>query len=116
MLLAGAILLLESIFGCYAVLGIGFSSLRDVATDLCLTLAFPIYLLSIFSIRIATIGLWLFFAAQWINMCLVSRPPTLISPLDGVHGDFLFLAIVLVTFADFRRLSNSAQIDQTSAE
>ena len=67
LLLAGAILLFESIFGFYAVLGIGFSSLSDVVTDLCLTLAFPIYLLSTFSIRIATVGLWLFFAAQWIN-------------------------------------------------
>jgi hypothetical protein len=112
LIVAGLICLMESAFGCYAVLGIGFSSLRDIATDLSLTMAFPIYLLNLLSRRVATMCLWLFFIAQWLNSCLLGRPPQLISPLDGLHSVALLLGIVLVTFASLTSRSSPGQDHQ----
>jgi hypothetical protein len=98
--LACVIFLAETVFGCIAILGIGFSTFQDILLDLSLTMAFPIFLITIVSRRIATFCLWIFFVAQWSEMCLISHPPTLISPLDGVHSVALLLGIVLFTFAD----------------
>ena len=78
--IAGLIFLAETAFGCIAVLGIGFASFQDIAIDLCLTMAFPIYLITLVSRRAATLCLWIFFATQWVEMCLISHPPRLISP------------------------------------
>jgi len=107
--LSGILLLLESVFGCYAVLGVGFSTVRDIITDLCLTLAFPIYLLGLLSRRAATVCLWLFFMVQWINMCLLGRPPQLVSPIDGAHDVVLLLGIVLFTIADVASHGHSTE-------
>ncbi|MGD0629237.1 MAG: hypothetical protein ABR987_07785 [Terracidiphilus sp.] len=98
--LTGAILFAETVVGCIAMLGVGFFSFQDVLLGLCLTMAFPIFLLMLVSSRITTFFLWIFFFAQWIGMCLISRPPTLINPLDGIHGDALLLGVVLFTIAD----------------
>ena len=40
-------MLSESAFGAFAVLGVGVSSLGDICLDLCLTMAFPIYLIAL---------------------------------------------------------------------
>jgi hypothetical protein len=92
----GFVLLMQTLFGLVAILGLGFDSIRDITTALCLTLAFPSYLVGLKSLRISTILLWLFFVAQWANACLLSRPPELGSPFDWPHGDTLFAAIILV--------------------
>jgi hypothetical protein len=97
--LAGVIFLAETVFGCIAVLGIGFGSLQDVVIDLCLTMAFPIYLIMFLSRRVAALCLWIFFLVQWVEMCLISRPPRLLNPLSGVHDVALAVGIVLFTFA-----------------
>jgi hypothetical protein len=96
---AGLLLLLETLFGMIAVLGIGFSTLLDVATDLCLTMAFPIYLIGFKSLWAATFGLWLLFIAQWIDMYLVSVPRHFGNILDGWIGALLLLATLLMTFS-----------------
>jgi hypothetical protein len=96
---AGLILLFETLFGMIAVLGIGFSSVLNVATDLSLTMAFPIYLLGFRSLGTATIGLWLLFVAQWVDMYLNSVPRHFGNLLDGWYGELLLIAIVLTTFS-----------------
>ena len=97
---AGIIFLGETLYGCIAVLGIGFNTMQDSLLDLSLTMAFPIFLVSFRHRNIALLGLWIFFVAQWINLCLVSRPPTLLNPFDGLHGNILFAGIILFTIAD----------------
>jgi hypothetical protein len=96
---AGIIFLAETVFGCIAVLGIGFDSLQDIMLDLSLTMAFPLFLISFLNRAVALAALWIFFVAQWIDMCLVSRPPTLLNPLDGWHGSTLLVGIVLFSTA-----------------
>ncbi|WP_353066585.1 hypothetical protein RBB77_08765 [Tunturibacter psychrotolerans] len=96
---AGLILLLETLFGMFAVLGIGFSMLLDVATDLCLTMAFPIYLVGFRSLAAATFGLCLLFIAQWVDMYLVSVPRHFGNMLNGWFGELLLLTILLMTFS-----------------
>ena len=98
--MAGGFLLLQSIFGCYAIMGIGFSTTRNIVTDLCLTIAFPIYLLRFVSRRLTTVCLWIFFLIQWANMCSLGLPPHFISPVDDIHDATLLLGIVLFTLAD----------------
>jgi hypothetical protein len=98
--LAIAIFFAETLFGCFAVLGVGIASVNDVLLDLSLTMALPIALIMIRSRQIATVCLWLFFAFQWAEMCLVTRPPVLLNPFDGFHDDALFLGIALFTLGD----------------
>jgi hypothetical protein len=97
--LAAIIFLAETLFGCVAVLGIGFDSMQDILLDLSLTMAFPIFLVSFLNKTVALVGLWIFFLAQWIDMCLISRPPTLLNPFDGFHGSALVVGIILFSIA-----------------
>jgi len=62
-------------------------------------MALPIFLISFLHRTIALVGLWIFFIFRWINLCLVSRPPTLLSPLDGFHEDALLVGIILFSIA-----------------
>lgn len=95
----GALLALETLFGLVAMLGIGLGTFRDVFVVLCLTLSFPIFLISIRSLRLAVWALWIFFIVQWADECSLGVAPHFISPFDWWHGDVLFLAIVLVQIA-----------------
>src|SRR6185437_16565179 len=61
MIIAGALLLFETLLGCVYVLGIGFSSWRDIVTDICVTMAFPIFLIAIASLSKGAVALWAFF-------------------------------------------------------
>jgi len=97
--LAGIIFLGETLFGCFAVLGLGLGTAQDIIPGLCLIMSFPIFLISFRNRAIALVGLWIFFAAQWIDMDLLSRPP-LLNPLNGWHSDVLFAGIILFTFAN----------------
>jgi len=98
-LLAAAIFLGLSLFGCFAVLGVGFDTLQAALLDLSLTMAFPIFLIVIWHRRMALLLSWTFFVAQWIDLCSVGVPPKLISPLSGWHDVSLFLANILFTVA-----------------
>jgi hypothetical protein len=97
LIVAGILLLIETLLGCVYVLGIGFSTTHDVFTDLCLTMAFPVFLLSLRSIRGSAIGLWIFFVIQWIDVCSNKIPPGFVNPLAWIHGQFLFTAAILVS-------------------
>lgn len=97
LIVAGILLLIETLLGCVYVLGIGFSTTHDVITDLCLTMAFPVFLISLRSIRGGAIGLWVFFALQWIDVCSNRTPPGFVNPLAWIHGDLLFAAAILVS-------------------
>jgi hypothetical protein len=97
MILAGLVFLVETLFGCFAVLGIGFNSFRDISTDLALTMAFPIFLIHFLSQRLALVCLWFFFVLQWLYFSSLGQPPKLVNPFDWWQGLTLFLGIVLFT-------------------
>jgi hypothetical protein len=97
LILAGLVFLVETAFGCIAVLGMGFDSPSDISTDLALTMAFPIFLIGFFSQRLALVCLWLFFVLQWLEFSSLGQPPRLVNPFDWWHGLTLFLGIVLFT-------------------
>ena len=113
---AGFILLGETLFGCIAVLGIGFNSAQDIILDLCLTMAFPIFLISLANRFAALIGLWGFFIAQWVDMCLIGSPPALLNPLDGWHGDALLIGVLLFTISYILHRRNDAAWHSKSPE
>jgi hypothetical protein len=96
---AAIIFLGQSLFGCFAVLGVGLDTLQDVLLDLSLTMAFPIFLLIFWSRKLVLLFLWVFFVVQWIDTCYVGVPPKLISPLANWHGISLFSAVILFTVA-----------------
>jgi hypothetical protein len=62
-------------------------------------MAFPIFLVVIWRRKIALSLLWIFFLAQWIDVCSVGVPPKPISPLSDWHDITLFLANILMTIA-----------------
>jgi hypothetical protein len=97
MILAVLIFLVETVFGCFAVLGMGFRSLPDICTDLALTMAFPLFLVRFLSQRLALACLWLFFVLQWLDFSSLGQPPRLVNPFDWWQGLTLFLGIVLFT-------------------
>ncbi len=74
LLFAGVLLLLQSLFGVFAILPFDFDSVLEVTTALCLTLAFPLYLIGLKSLRVAAWALSAFFFAKWFNECLISPP------------------------------------------
>jgi len=98
---AGLLLLIESLLGVDYAFDVGSSSLRDLVTLFCLTMAFPVYLIGLFSLRVATASLWLFFIVQWLNHGHAGFHAglILISPFDWLHGVFTFLSAVLVSIA-----------------
>lgn len=110
---AGIILLCESLFGSIAILGFGFDSASDWAFAFGLTMAFPLFLIGIFSLRAASWGLWIFFFVQWANQCLLPGKPRFVNPLDWWHGDMLVVAIVLV-HASYLLLPRSIRIERTA--
>ncbi len=99
LIVAGVLLLFETLLGCVYVLGTGFSTVHDLITDVCLTMAFPVFLISLRSIPGAAIGLWIFFAIQWIDICSNKRPPGFVNPLAWAHGVLLLVSAILVSFS-----------------
>jgi len=99
--IAGLLLLTETLLGALYVLGIGFGSVSDILTDLCLTMAFPIFLIGFASLRIAAVILWAFFLAQWVNSGLYNPHSGIhiSNPLDWFHGIALFIGATLVSFS-----------------
>jgi hypothetical protein len=103
LLIAGFILFLDSVLGLYAATGMNLSSAQDVLADLCVTMAFPVFLIAYVSLRIATVSLWMFFGAQWLNTCFESshRGFVFVNPLDWPVGWLLLLSVVLVSFSSW---------------
>lgn len=92
---AGIMLGLETLIGCVAALGIGFEPL-PVMLGLALTMGFPVYLLSLRSLRGASIGLWALFVYRWAVTCCLSRPCQLVNPVWG-WTSLLPISAILVT-------------------
>jgi hypothetical protein len=103
---AGSLLLLETALGSAYVIGIGFSTTKAVILDLCLTMAFPVFLISLLSVRRAAVGLWIFFAIQWIDICCAKWPPVLVNPLGWTHGILLFAGAILVSMSAWILMSS----------
>jgi hypothetical protein len=109
LLLGGGILLVQTLFGAFANMFNGFDSVTDWTFALGLTLAFPVYLIGLISLRAATWCLWAFFVFQWANQCfLTAAKPSLVNPFDWWHGDTLFAGIVLVN-AGYLLLSRTSE-------
>src|ERR1039458_4375638 len=96
LLMAGALFLVDTLFGLIAMLGIGFDTVQDVVLVLCLTMAFPIYLVGLYSLGAATILLWFFFLAQWVDTCFNGVTPSFVNPFDWWYGDTVFVAALIV--------------------
>ena len=92
---ASVIFFFQTAFGCIAFLGIGF---EDIVLDLCLILAFPIYLLSYSSRKVAMICLWVFYAAQTLREGITSLQEL---HFIGFHDISLLLGIILFTYGWF---------------
>jgi hypothetical protein len=109
-LFGGGVLFLRTLCGMVAILAFGFGSAPETTTALSLTLAFPIYLIGLKSLRTATCVLWVFFVAQWIVECFISHPLTIVSPLGWWQADTLFVSIVLVHLGH-RMLARTSKAD-----
>jgi hypothetical protein len=101
LVIAGMLMLLESLLGVDYAFDVGSSSLRDLATLFCLTVAFPVYLVGLFSLRGATASIWVFFIIQWLNhgRSGIHVGIHLVDPFDWLHGDFTFISAILVSVA-----------------
>lgn len=97
--ISGPILFLHTLYGLFAMLGIGFDSIYSVIGVLCLTMPFPIYLLGMKSLRIATVGLWVFFLAQWLFRWSVDGQPMIGILFTSPYAASLLGAIILVHIA-----------------
>lgn len=98
--------------------GIGFDTLPDILTDLCLTMAFPIFLIGLSFLRTASIALWIFFLAQWINAGFLNSQSHLhiSNPHDWFHGDALFIGAVLVSYSAWSLTKGDASNERATLE
>lgn len=85
--------------GCIYVLGIGFGNAHDIVMDLCLTMAFPVYLIGFASLRGASFSLWVFFVIQWGVICFIDKPLRFVNPFGWAHGNLSFAGAVLVSLS-----------------
>jgi hypothetical protein len=99
LIVAGMLMLSESLLGLDYALDIGFGSLRALLNDFCLTMGFPIYLVGLFSLRGASASLGAFLILQWLNHGHVGFHVgiMLANPFDWLHGLFSFLSAILVS-------------------
>jgi hypothetical protein len=51
---------------------------------------FSVYLIGIFSLRGASISLWMFFAIQWGVICTIEKPLRFVNPFGWAHGYLSF--------------------------
>jgi hypothetical protein len=97
MLLAALLSLGLSLYGCILILGLPVppETLKDGLLELSLLSGFPLFLLSLRSVRLCTFGLWIYFIANWISWCLESVPPKFFWPTD-VYAAMVLAPAVLV--------------------
>jgi hypothetical protein len=93
----GVILFAYSAIGAISAVILDFGSARDWLVILTLTLPFPIFLVSILSLRVATAALCVFFVLQWLVRISFDQHPKLSSPFDWWRGDMLAIGICLVS-------------------
>jgi hypothetical protein len=96
LLLAGLFLFCRTVQGLIFLIGIGADSAQSLVATFCVIAAFPVFLIGLWSLRSAAIGLWIYLVAQWIDRCLVSKPPAIINPLDSPHAYALLASVVFV--------------------
>jgi hypothetical protein len=99
LVVAGILMLFESLLGMDYALDVGFGSLRELLTDVCYIMGFPIYLSGLFSLRGASACLWAFFLLQWLNHGHAGFHVglMLVNPFDWLHGVFSILSAILVS-------------------
>jgi hypothetical protein len=99
LVVAGLLMLFESLLGLDYALDVGFGSLRALLTDICLIMGFPVYLSGLSSLRGASASLWAFLILQWLNHGHVGFHVGVIlaNPFDWLHGLFSFLSAILVS-------------------
>jgi hypothetical protein len=95
---ASVIFFFQTAFGCIAFLGIGYDSLYSIILDLSLILAFPIYLISYSSRKVAMVWLWVFYVAQTLVEGPINSLQELHFHLIDFHDNSLLLGIILFTY------------------
>ena len=95
--LGGAGLFACSTFGVIASLLLDFRNARDLTVVAALTLAFPVFLVGIWSLRGAAISLWIYFVYQWLVRSGIGHSFVLSNPFDWWFGDTLAFAIALIS-------------------
>ncbi len=94
--LLGFLMAADSLWGLLAIMMLGFDSFNEISLAVCFLAPLPIYLLVLYSVSFAAVGVWLLFFATWITRCFISKPPTLISPVTVWFPDVVpFVAIAL---------------------
>jgi hypothetical protein len=100
-LIAGVVVLMDSLWGGIAALGLDLSRTNQLILGISLILGFPTYLLDLWlesRIAISMFGLFVF---RWLATCFAGPTPVLCNPWRG--NILLIVAIVLLQFSKLRR-------------
>jgi hypothetical protein len=89
---AGVGFFVYSLWGAVAFLLIGYDSLSEIALDALLMGGFPLYILSLVSIRVAVCALWVHFILSWVYLGSGG-----FFPLQWWQGTVLSVSNLLVT-------------------
>lgn len=97
MLLAGLLLLGLSLYGSIAILGLPVppETWKDGLLEFSLLSGFPLFLVSLRSVRLCTFALWLYFMANWSAWCLCSWPARFFWPVDIYSALVLAPAVIV---------------------
>lgn len=100
-LLGGIAILLDTVWGGIAVLGLDLGRGNELVMGISFVLGLPTYLLDLWlNRRIAVFLIGLFFF-RWIARCFGGPTPVLCNPLD--YSIFLILAFTFLQWAKLRR-------------
>jgi hypothetical protein len=97
--LAGLVFAAQTFNGCLFVISGDFSSVRDISPGLYLIAAFPVYLLSMISRRLALAGLGLLLGIQVLYPSFLGTMPRLVEPFAWVSVLQLLFGMNLLTIA-----------------
>lgn len=100
-LIGGFVILVDSIWGGLAALGLDPSRTNDLVLGISFVLGFPVYLLDLWinkRIAVSMLGLFLF---RWIATCFAGPTPVLCSPWRG--SVLLIVAFVLLQLSKLRQ-------------
>jgi hypothetical protein len=99
-LLAGVVILLDSVWGGIATLGLDWSRTNELVMGISFVLGIPMYLLDVWiNKRIAICLLGLFFF-RWVARCFGGSTPVLCNPWSG--SLLLILAFALLQWSKLR--------------
>lgn len=88
----------DSLWGLLVIMMFGFDSFNEISLAVCFLAPLPVYLLVLYSVPFAAVGLWLLFFATWITRCFISKPPMLISPIVFSLPDAVFVTAIALTY------------------